>query len=252
MKKIFSVMFFAVLIIFYCVTISVASEEPQFSVNMGIAYYSRYVSEINGNVVYDSPVSQQSVTLTHNSSGIYAEVWNSYSPKDGANSDFGDELDYSIGISKEVKGFTVDAGYAFYDLYKIGHVEGDLHAIYLNVDALEIHSVVPYIQVEIDFPTDEDILEGGVMYRVGVRRSIEIAKQPVDFDLSVAGNNGAYGYKPDLLSTGKLGISTTFNIWKLEITPEVNLQKVIGHTEEDGGIAGDKVLWWGIKVSLPL
>lgn len=251
MKKTSLVMLFAILISFFYATISVASEEPKFSVALDAAYYSSYVGEISGNVSHDNPVFQQSVTLTHNLSGIYVQVWNSYSHKDGANSDFGDELDYIVGISKEIKGFTVDAGYAFYDLYKIGHTEGDLHAIYLNVDAPEVYSVVPYIQIEIDYPTDKDVLEGGVLYRVGLKHSVKIAKQAIDLNLSIAGNDGAYGHVPDLISSGKLVISTTFNVWKMEITPEINFQKGLGHTEDGGGIAGNKT-WWGIKASLPL
>lgn len=249
MKKILLAVL-AVATLFFSVN-SNAAEEPKFSVALDAAYYSHYVGEISGNVSHDNSVFQQSVTLTHNPSGIYALVWNSYSPKGGVNSDYGDEVDYIIGFSKEIRGFTVDAGYAFYDLHKIGHTEGDLHALYLNVDAPEIHSIVPYLKVEINLSTDKDILEGGVMYRAGIKHSIEIAKQTIDLDLSIAGNDGAYGYVPDLVSSGKLGISTTFRVWKLEITPEINLQKVLGHTEEDGGIAGDKA-WWGTSISLPL
>lgn len=228
-----------------------AAEELKFSVALDAAYYSNYVGEISGNVSYDNPVFQQSVTFTHNSSGIYAQIWNSYSPKDGANSDFGDELDYIVGISKEIKGFTVDAGYAFYDLHKIGHIEGDLHAIYLNVDAPEIHSVIPYLQLEVDYPTDREILEGGVLYRAGLKHFVKIVEQAIDLDLSIAGNDGAYGYVPDLISSGKLKVSTTFNVWRLEVSPEVNFQKILGHTEDGGNIASSKT-WWGITASLPL
>lgn len=213
-------------------------------------FFSEYIGGLSGSTAFPHPVFQQSIKATLEPLGFYAKIWNSYSPKGGPNSDFGDEIDYFIGVQRKIGKFSLDVGYVYYDFYKLGHHKGDLQALSLNVDFPDIKGVTPYVNLERDFTVRGG--EGGHLYRTGVRHAFEIiGKQALGWEASIAGHDGAYGYKPELVSSARASLFTTFKPWKgkeLGISPQLNFQKKLGHSQEGGGIAENKV-WGGINVT---
>jgi len=231
-----------------------AQAEVKVSGSLDIAYYSDYIGAISGQNIYDHSVFQQSLLVNFAPANIYAMVWSSYSPRGGFDSDFGDEVDWVIGITRSYFGVDFDLSYTYYDLYDIGDNDGDLHGIFLVMDFPQIISLNPYLKIECDIPFDNEILDGGLTYRFGASYDLEFSEtfgsRIVTFDASIAGHDGAYGTEPELISSGKLAISTTFNLWKVNVTPEVSLQERFDKNVENGGMTQSKV-WYGIKCCLP-
>ncbi|MFA5986089.1 MAG: hypothetical protein WC819_01920 [Parcubacteria group bacterium] len=141
----------------------------------------------------------------------------------------------SVGMEKEFAGITFDGGMGFLDTQNSA---GDFWCIYLNAEMKEL-AIIPYIKVEVDIPTNKEITEGGFLYRFGGK----YAWNEILFDLSVAGHDGAYGYKPQALSSGLLSVSREFTLWGQKIIPSVNIQK----TFDTDGIAEDLV-WLNLQV----
>lgn len=207
---------------------------------MEIGLFSQYVTT-SSLTVFDKPVFQQSLELGVEPWGVYGKVWSSYSPKDGWNSDRGDEMNYLIGLNK---GF-FDIGYAFCDFHKIGKLEGDMHVFYGSVNFPNSSGIIPFLSMEWNIPTDKDILKGGLSYRAGCYRSLNFSEQPINFEFSISGHNGLYGFCSELISSSRLKISFPFKVWKMTLTPEINFQKRLGSRN---GISEDKI-WGGVIFS---
>lgn len=251
MKKLMVVSFIAILTFVFAIQARAEEEgaekkEAMLSGVIESSGYSAYVAGMGGAVLYDDPVVQASVTVSHNPSGLYVNIWGSHSPN--GHGDFGDEVDYAVGIERAIGSFNVDAGYSFYDMYKVGKVEGDLHALYLTLCLPEVYGITPFISLEGDLPTDREILEGGVLWQGGFRGSVPVVDQPIDWQIDLSGHDGTYGYRPEVVSVGSVGISTTFQVWKLDVTPDIRYQKRLGFSVEDGGMAEDK-LYGGVSLS---
>ena len=181
--------------------------------------------------------------------GLYVMGWLSCSIND-FNDNYGTEADYIIGIHRIFGKVGVDVSYAFYNMYDIDNTAGDLHALILHLDLPEVFFAKPYITLEEDFPVNREILEGGFMYRAGIKYNINLPKLPIDLDASFAGHDGACGKKPETISSVKLTVSSTLQLWKVDVTPMVNFQKRLGYKVRDGGMTEDRI-WYGINFSIP-
>lgn len=196
------------------------AEGGSFSGEAKISVHSAYVAGAIGATLYDHPVMQQSLTVTHNPSGMYASIWSSYSPN--GREDFGDEVDYSVGIARKIGRFSVDVGYAFYDMAKVGQVKGDLHALYLNLDFPTAKGITPFVYLEKDLPTDEEILLGGFSYKVGVKGTVDLIGQPVNLTIYAGGHDGLCGTKPETVSIVRFNAVTEIGVvGKMKIVPSV-------------------------------
>lgn len=227
--------------------------EKRFEVGVNVEHNSRFMGNPAGGTIYEHDVYQSSITITDKPTGIYGGVWWSVSPRGGTNDDFGDEIDYFLGIHRTVlEWFEIDAGYAYYNLQDIKNTEGDLHHLHLTMSLPTIFKFSPYITAEKYIPEDKSILDGGFVHRFGVKYPVTLPrflkKQVVDFDLSLGGHDGAFGTRPEKISSGKLSISSTFKLWKVDVTPNINFQERFGYKEENGGLAEDKV-WFGVGFS---
>jgi len=215
-----------------------------------VGFFSQYIGGMTGSTIFDKPVLQQSIELSMDPLGIYGKIWNSYSSKGGWNNgDYGDEIDYALGIRKSVGEWNFDIGYALYDMYKVGRIEGDLHALYGWMGFPKIYCLAPFVSLEWDIPTDKEILKGGVVYRSGLLYSTsKILEQPINMELSIAGHDDAYGHKAEFISSSRIGISMPIKIWKLSLIPKINFQKRLGRYVKDGGMTEDKI-WGGAVIS---
>lgn len=251
MKKFLAVMVAAFIIFGVAAAAVQAAEEGEkekvLTGELGFSFYNKYVGATDGQVYFNKPVIHGSLLVSHEPTGIYVELWSSYSPKGGFNSDEGDEVDpFRLGIEHEISGLTIDAGYSYYNLHNLKHTAGDLHALYINVDFPKIYKVTPYINLEADIPTDREILEGGFLYKAGLKYILNLG-HPIDLNLSVSGHDGAYGAEPELISSDNLKVSSTFAVLGVEVTPEINLQKRIGKKVEDGGLT-QNIVWYGVSI----
>jgi hypothetical protein len=113
-----------------------------------------------------------------------------------------------------------------------------------------VGKLTPYVTIEVDLPVKKEILEGGFMYRAGAKYPVKISGQPIEIDLSLAGHDGIYGYRREKISAARLTLSTLFKLGKLELTPELNFQKRLKYSSENGGIAKDRV-YGGFRIALP-
>lgn len=129
--------------------------------------------------------------------------------------------------------------------------KGDVHNFYSTVEFREVvDKLTPYLSLELDLPVKKEILEGGFMYRFGGKYPVKISDQIIDIDLSFAGHDGIYGYRPEKISSARLTLSTLLKMGKLELTPELNFQKRLGYSYENGGIAKDRI-YGGLIMVLP-
>lgn len=209
--------------------------------------YSSYVDKVSGETIHDGPVIYPHLLIAAEPSGIYASlgIYNNFK---GFNKHSANSLEYAIGIEREIGIIKLDAGYGYSD---IKSSKGDVHYFYSTIEFREVlHKLTPYVTVELDLPVNKEILEGGFMYRVGGKYPVKISGQSINIDLSFAGHDGIYAYRPEKISSARLTLSTLFKLGHLELTPELNFQKRLGYSSEDGGIAKDRI-YGGLKVVLP-
>ncbi len=225
MKKMFAVL---VAIFVFCSSTAVWAEEEAgqktFSISGELGSFTPYIGEYTGEKLSNGMVGQPSLTLTHNSSGLYVGALG-YITRTGV-----DEVDIYLGYASELAGFKLDAGYSFCN---ITDTNGDLHAFYIGAESPEIIAGVSLTgYLEADIPVDKEILEGGWIWKFGAKKSVPIAEQSVEFRLEAGGNDGIYGYEPELVSFARGTISTEVEKLGMKFVPSLALQKGFG------GIAG--------------
>lgn len=228
------------------VSFVVQAAEKSVDVTVDVALLTKYIGGLSGSTIFDEPVIQPLVAVTHKPTGLYAKGWASYSPRGGFDSDFGDEFDIYTGVKKTFAGFTFDFGVAYYNTAKFGSSKEDFYGIYLITDFPTFAGITPYLWLEGDGPING--AEGGYLYRAGLRYGFEVCKLPLGIEASLAGHDGAYGTHPELVSSARLSIFGTVKVWKIGITPLINFQKSLGHAVENGGMTKDEV-WGGINLS---
>ncbi|MEA2088456.1 MAG: hypothetical protein U9O55_01270 [Patescibacteria group bacterium] len=85
------------------------------------------------------------------------------------------------------------------------------------------------------------------MYRAGVKYNINLIRsQAINLNISIAGHDGACGKRSKTISSAKLAVSSTFKLWKVDVTPIINFQKRLGYKVRDGGMTEYKI-WHGIN-----
>jgi hypothetical protein len=224
-------------------TISLAQENDRlFSVDVSTSAYSQYVGSLSGANFFDEAVLQPSITLTHNPSGLYANLWGSYSPEGGFDSDYGDEVDYIAGINRDIGSVNVDFYYAYYNCYKINrHSTGDVQAIGTTVTFPEILKIQPFVEAEYNFVKNASD-ENGLMYRIGGRVS---PIENLSLELSAGGHSEIYGTRNEVASFVRCSLGYEIALAEnLTLNPEINFQKRVGYSEKNGGFTDD-VIWGG-------
>lgn len=225
-------------------------KEPVISGILVVDSSSSYVDKLSGEKLYKGFVVQPRVTVIAEKIGAYLSV-QATKVANGKNFEesSANSVEYSVGVEKEVGILKIDGGYGFSD---IKNSEGDMHFLYVVAELPDaIENLTPYVMAEVDIPVKKEILEGGFLYRAGAKYAIKASKQEITFDLSLAGHDGAYGYRPQVLSFGRLTVSTILKAWGLEVKPEINFQKRLGVSTKHGGIAEDRI-WFGIQIAMPI
>lgn len=246
MKKRYSIFLLAMAMILSANFSWAEEDDPIFSFDTSVSGYSKYVGGISGATFFDEAVVQPSIMLTHNPSGLYLNLWASYSPDGGIDSDYGDEVDYIAGINQDVGPVNVDIYYAHYNCYELDkHGDGDVHAVGTVIGFPEIFGIEPYVEAEYNIVRGVS-QENGLLYRLGGNFS---PIEKLTLDISAGGHSEIYGTRHEGLSFARGSITYEINLAEnLILTPEINLQKRIGYSEQNGGFTDD-VIWGGVTAS---
>jgi hypothetical protein len=244
MKKVMILLVSAMVI--FSVNFSLAEEDPMFSFDASVSGYSQYVGGLSGMVFYDDSVIQPSLTLLHDPSGVYANLWGSYSPKDGFDSDYGDEVDYTLGVNRDISSVNLDVYYAYYNCYKLNkNSDGDVHAVGTILTFPEVWTLTPYLEAEYNWVVGASD-ENGVMYRLGGNFC---PIENLTLDISAGGHGEIYGARQEITSFVKYSIAYNLELAEgLVLTPEMNFQKRVGYSERNGGLTKD-VVYGGATLS---
>lgn len=241
MKKSYSVILLVSLIIFLNSalmadeTIIEGGDDKPYIVSGKIGVYSSDVSEYTGEHVSSSPILKTEVTVTHTKSKIYLSAL-AYVSEKGVK-----EVDVLLGKSIEVGKTTIDVGIGFYDIGRLGNMDEDFLAMYIGIEFPKIvWGIVPFIYLESNTPLRNEISEGGVLWKAGVKKNVEIAEQPVEFKIELGGNDGIYGSEPMPVSFTRGTVSTEVEVFGLKVCPLIAVQKGFGgiakNNEEDWSI----------------
>jgi hypothetical protein len=227
-----------------------ANSKTQFVGEIGVDFFSKYICSTSGGIADKNPVVQGYVKATLKTPWLDISVksWGSGALTLDGRKHGGNEIDpFIIEIIRSVYNFQIMLGYGFYDLTpQFNGKGGDLHGLYGTISYLN-KIVEPFLTVERDLPTGKS-LQGGWIYRAGLKKSIKIRENiSLSGDLSVGGNDGAYGFRPDFFSYARAGLSLCWSPWKnFEIIPSLNKQWRLGHHPSQGGIGRD-AFWGGIS-----
>ncbi len=219
---------------------------------------SQYIGSTTGGTFYDGWVAQPCFTGIVNPPkfpfSLYGSLWGSAAFNGGFTSNPGGENDYILGLINDRKfkngrKLTNDLSYAYYNLQPLyRHGPGDISAVSLKTTYPKIWKLQPYSIVDYYFVRG-DSSQNGLAWRVGTAFSpLEFLKD-LTFDVSVAGHTKLFGASSEGLSSGKLSLRYAIKLTdKLEISPEVNLQKRFGYnaSSEGAGLTQDR-FWVGIN-----
>ena len=185
-------------LISFGLTISAHSAEEverPISVTLSSQVLNKYF-DINGATWADVTVVQTDLTLSHNSSGVYIDIWHS-TGADGTGWDDGaeDEVDWSLGWSGDVGQLNIDGGVVYYDLVGLFNgTAGDVVAPYLNLAHDFTMCDVPLTAiagVRRNIPTDNSF-DGGCYYTNGVQNSTTVYSVDISQESRVTYDDGAF------------------------------------------------------------
>src|SRR5687768_13100000 len=104
--------------------------EPKVSTSSRVL--TSYV--VDGTVFYDRPVIQNDLTVTWEN-GLSLNLWHSSDFEDGFGSfsnTGADEIDYTLGYTRQVCGFELGVSVAYYDLVDLGEDDGDIWSLIMT------------------------------------------------------------------------------------------------------------------------
>lgn len=242
------------LTLFSCKVVSASESEPVPDNNyelwgsIDLDWWGKYVYPSTGVNYHDHTIFLSTITVGIEPTGIYGGIFLIYSPKGGWNSDLGDEQDYFLGYHFTLLNTEINIVYYYTVAVPFEDSVSDFHVLTLCLDFPAAFGANFYLLLEQDIPVDKQVYEGGFLYQMGVKSAFTLPEslsgRGIDFDLSFAGHDGAYGAKKERVSSGALSISTTFQLSeKFSITPRINFQKRLGKRLDEGGLTQDE--FWG-------
>ena len=214
-------------------------------VETGAGIFNRYSCGVSGSTPFNKAVVQGYVKLTADYLGYqaYLKGWGSGIIIPDGSKKGGNEIDPLIaGIVGPIGPLKVGLGYGYYDLHPQFRGRGDLHGIFGTV-LLPNKYVEPYFSWECDVPTAKKALEGGWYYRAGITKCFQLRKNlGLVLDLSVGGNDGAFGTRVDFFSFTRASMSLQWEPWKnFVVTPQIAYQMRLGHNPNQGGLCPDGI-----------
>jgi hypothetical protein len=212
------------------------AKKSSFAADLELKTASQDICDYSGFKADNTWVIQPTVTVTHNGTGLYAKFSGSYGTR-GFNNSLGTEADWTLGRSQEILGLNTTIELTYLDLMKVGTLRGDLVELSVNVALPTVIGLDPHVLVALDRGTNPDRLEGGVLYQMGVAKTLSnvIAKLPLTAAVNIGGNDGPYGFKPQLVSYYRETLSTEVKALGTTFVPQFSAQQKNGHD----GVASD-------------
>lgn len=230
-----------------------ANAAEDFTVRGKFQFDTRHIGDYTGALLTNAPVATVDLGVINNLAGLFlnAEVvsafWLDIDAIRKVEADFGWEYDFNGWGVKLVTGY--------FSLPKIGKTKDDLFGFWVEVSTPDIFlgqvKMKPGVAFERDFPVVAGNMGGGGAYwKYWSAFSLKDRENYLTIVLTAGGNDGPFGTKVDLLSFGRLTLSSKKVpiLEKFGIVAELNLQKGFGHSPENGGLAGDGV-WFSLKRS---
>lgn len=190
-------------------------EENKLNLSLSTKIWSEYLFT-NGAIFHDEPVVQTDlfVELPH---GFYFDLWWSVG-LDGtdASSDFGDEIDYTVGWAGNFGKLDVDLGIAYFDLFELFDAggDGDVLQPYIELGKTlklgEKHKLTLNTAFQWQQPLKNSMSSGGYLIG-GVSDLWQISPTvSINSEVSVLYDTGAYNYDNGLV--GFVNFETSWQI----------------------------------------
>lgn len=168
--------------------------------------YSKYLSELGtGSVCHDKPVIQTDLLISL-PKGFYLNIWHSAGLDEGLSSNYGNEINYTLGWSGKLRETKLSLGLSYFDCADLFIMpRGDLVFPYLEISkeikVSKSHTLEPYVSFGFPFSAHSNEFGHAVFYRAGVYHFWQINekfrlynKANLFFD-----NGGLSGYDSGLL-----------------------------------------------------
>jgi len=187
------------------------------SVTVSTKVLSQYLGS-DGAIFHDKPVLQTDVFIQL-PRGVYIDFWHSVG-LDGTDmsSDYGDEIDYTLGWSGTLKGFVLDTGVSYFELVELLDIpQGDVIQPYIEVskgfNTNKSQSLTPYFRVEFPFPAKGSSPEKGILTYGGLRHTWQGSPMlTMNQEVYVLRDDGAFGF--DSAVVGQYHIRLSWNYFK--------------------------------------
>ena len=222
----------------------------QVTMTLSVDWLSEYVAD--GIVFLDKPVVQTDlyVTLPH---GIYLDIWHSVGLNDGNfSSDFGDEIDYTIGWSGNIKdNLVLNVGIAYFDLVDVGTFSSDMVQLYAELSTeAEVGNLTisPFIELEQHWVVGWPGVEGGLQVITGVRHNTPLFLDDLDLSqrFQITYDSGVAGFDSGFIGEYCAGIS-----WQvtdmMSVTPiQLKISSPLGSMDDNR----ETEMVWGFGASI--
>lgn len=194
---------------------NVAAEESKLTLSLSTKIWSKYLF-INGAIFYDEPVAQTDL-LVGLPKGFYFDLWWSVGLDDtNLSSNFGDEVDYTLGWAGNIGNFDVNLGVSYFDLFKLLDTggDGDVLQPYIELGRTlklgEKHELTPSLAFQWHQPFKSSMSSGGYLIG-GVRDQFQLnPRVSINSEVGLVYDTGAYNY-----DNGLVGFASLEASWQL-------------------------------------
>lgn len=209
MKKVLKSMILVIILI-ACLEVKIASAQENVSITLSSKIWTKYLGT-NGFVYHEEPVIQTDLFISL-PKGFYVDIWHSVGLDDNnLSSNYGNELDYTLGWSGEIKGFLFDTGISYFDIYKTFENSGEdiiQPYVVLSKEIPVSNSVFsPYLKAELPFSAKNSNSKGIYLY-AGINHLLELTeKLSVNHEMYFLHDNGAFGLNSGIIGGYNAGLS---------------------------------------------
>jgi len=189
------------------------AEDEKVSVSFSSKVWSRYLGSDSA-VIHDDPVLQNDVFILL-ANGFYFNIWQSVGLDDtDLSSNFGDELDFTLGWNGNIDKFGLDMGIIYIDGLPVFEMaQGDSLMPYIELnrgfDITAKHSLTPYAKLELLFPLNGDYsssdISGGIKHNWQLSDRFAISQKAY-----LLYDNGVWGFDDGVIGGYNMDLS-----WKL-------------------------------------
>lgn len=198
------------------------ADEQSWNWALSVDFQSQYIGGLAGSTIVSKPVAQPSLTVDYDS--YFANAWLSLHADDPFFVREGDQLNLSLGKNWSLLGIKNTTSVIYFDLFPLNTLQGDLFAIN---DVMRFPVILTWssaLTVEWEMPKDEEVLEGGLLYKAEIFRDFFLGEVKITGNFSFGGHDGAYGLESEVISFVRGTISSPRTTENFVISPTLMLQ----------------------------